>query len=170
MAVRRLARDRNGNGSGDTPKSGHASGHRHGKRAAFAGALVCAAAMTVSPASQATASAQATAAACQTRADARHTDWTGMHFLGDVVCSHNTGSVRVQSTTDSMVNGQIDFSPSWFVCWKRGSPYQGGDIWYYTQGDTVSGSRTAKGWGYLPAAELSAATHPVPGLKQCTWS
>lgn len=186
MAVSKLARDRNGHGHGHRYGHGHAGrpgggeadavGRRAGSRgwrAAFAGALVCAAAMTVSPASQAslaTASTQTTAAACQSRADARHTDWTGMHFLGDVVCSHTTGSVRVQSTTDSMVNGRIDFSPSWFVCWKRGSPYQGGDIWYYTQGDTVSGSRTAKGWGYLPAAELSSATHPVPGLKQCTWS
>ncbi|WP_030776712.1 hypothetical protein [Streptomyces sp. NRRL S-920] len=166
MAVAHHAPDRNGN----TPGACRRRGGR-GLRAALAGAVACAAALAVPPASQATAATRsATTAGCQARADARHTDWTGMHFLGDVVCPHNTGSVRVQSTTESSVNGQIAFSPSWFVCWKRGSPYQGGDIWYYTQGDTVSGARTAKGWGYLPAAELASATHPVPGLKQCTWS
>ncbi|MBW5422797.1 hypothetical protein GKQ77_14705 [Streptomyces sp. BG9H] len=160
MPVGPRARARNRNTPGRGPTWGGP-----GLRTLLAGAVACAAALAVSPASQATASA-----GCQTRADARHTDWTGMHFLGDVVCPHNTGSIRVQSTTDSSVNGQIAFSPSWFVCWKRGSPYQGGDIWYYTQGDTVSGGRTAKGWGYLPAAELASATHPVPGLDQCTWS
>ncbi|MGW0532294.1 hypothetical protein [Streptomyces sp. NPDC003032] len=175
MAVRQRARDRNGttpSGEGDRPGSpaSRTWQGRRGWRTALAGVVACAAALAVSPASQATAAAEGAAADCQTRADARHTDWTGMHFLGDVVCSHNTGSIRVQSTTDSTVNGQIAFSPSWFVCWKRGSPYQGGDIWYYTQGDTVSGARTTKGWGYLPAAEMASSTHPVPGLKQCTWS
>ncbi|CAM5488764.1 hypothetical protein SALBM135S_05277 [Streptomyces alboniger] len=172
MAVRQLAPQREGN-EPDAGRRGtaRAGSRRRTWRAALACAAVSAAVLTVTPASQSTAAASAGAAdACQPRADAKHTDWTGMHFLGDVVCAHTTGSIRVQSTTDSTVNGQIAFSPSWFVCWKRGSPYQGGDIWYYTQGDTVSGARTAKGWGYLPAAELSSPTHPVPGLKQCTWS
>ncbi|MGV2921410.1 hypothetical protein [Streptomyces alfalfae] len=171
MAVRQLAPQPEGNEpDAGRPRPGRGGSGRRGWRTALAFAAVSAAVLAVSPTSQSTASASAGAAACQTRADAKHTDWTGMHFLGDVVCGHNTGSVRVQSTTDSLVNGQIAFSPSWFVCWKRGSDYQGQDIWYYTQGDTVSGARTAKGWGYLPAAELSSATHPVPGLKQCTWS
>ncbi|MEU1018393.1 hypothetical protein [Streptomyces sp. NPDC005898] len=175
MSRRRRADGRAGDTPHGTTGSRPASrGRRVGGRdrwTVLAGALACAAALTASPASQVTASASMeVAASCQARPDARHTDWTGMHFLGDAVCSHTTGSIRVQSTTDSSVNGQIAFSPSWFVCWKRGSPYQGADIWYYTQGDTVSGSRTTKGWGYLPAAELASATHPVPGLKQCTWS
>lgn len=171
MAVRQLAPQREGNEpDAGRARLGRGGSRGNGWRAAVAFAAVSAAVLTVSPASQSTASASAGAADCQTRDEARHTDWTGMHFLGDVVCAHNTGSIRVQSTTDSTVNGQIAFSPSWFVCWKRGSVYQGGDIWYYTQGDTVSGARTAKGWGYLPAAELSSSTHPVAGLKQCTWS
>ncbi|MEV0262369.1 hypothetical protein AB0I49_13615 [Streptomyces sp. NPDC050617] len=110
------------------------------------------------------------AAGCQVRADARHTDWTGMNFLGDVVCPHNLGSIRVQSTSQSTVNGQIAFAPSWFVCWKKGGSYQGQDIWYYTQADSVSGSKGSKGWGYLPAAETQVSGHPVAGLKKCTWS
>ncbi|WP_221351197.1 hypothetical protein [Streptomyces beigongshangae] len=109
-------------------------------------------------------------ASCETRPTVQHVDWTPMTFVGDVVCPHHLGSVRLQSTTQSSVNGQIRFSPSWFVCWKRGGQYQGSDIWYYTQGDTVSASRMSKGWGYLPAAELRVSTHPVPGLSQCTWS
>ncbi|MGW1955831.1 hypothetical protein ACWCPI_24295 [Streptomyces sp. NPDC001920] len=107
---------------------------------------------------------------CVSRPTAEHVDWTPMNFVGDVVCPHTLGNVRLQSTTQSSVNGQIRFSPSWFVCWKRGGEYQGSTIWYYTQGDTVSASRISKGWGYLPAAELRVPIHPVPGLRQCTWS
>lgn len=133
-----------------------------------AGLAVLTAMLTLPAASQA--ASPGTAATCQSRPNTPHTDWTGMNFLGDVMCAHNLGSIRVQSTTQSSVNGSIAFSPSWFVCWKKGGAYQGSDIWYYTQGDTVSGSRTAKGWGYLPAAEFGPTQHPVPGLKKCTWA
>ncbi|OKI02377.1 hypothetical protein A6A06_15145 [Streptomyces sp. CB02923] len=142
--------------------------------------VLLAAALIAPPAPQATAGGSrggadggfrtGVAAGCQTRADARHTDWTGMNFLGDVVCPHNLGAIRVQSTPQSTVNGQIAFAPSWFVCWKKGGSYQGKDIWYYTQADTVSGSKGAKGWGYLPAAEMQVSGHPVAGLKKCTWA
>lgn len=138
------------------------------RRSALVAALVCTGSLTLSPASHA--APPPAAAECQVRADARHTDWTGMNFLGDVVCPHNLANIRVQSTTQSTVNGALVFSPSWFVCWKKGGFYQGTDIWYYTQADTVTASKASKGYGYLSAAETRATTHPIPGLKKCDWA
>ncbi|UQI46422.1 hypothetical protein M1P56_19755 [Streptomyces sp. HU2014] len=146
---------------------------RRVRRAAVVAAVAGGAVLpVVPPASTASGAAAGPVAAdtCQVRPDARHTDWTPMNFLGDVVCPHNLVNTRVQSTTQSPVNGRMAFSPSWFVCWKPGTPQQGSDIWYYTQADSVSGNKRTKGWGYLPAAELQVTKHPVPGLARCSWS
>lgn len=140
------------------------------RRAAVVAAVAGGAVLPVTPPSSLASGAPAPAAECQVRSDTRHTDWTPMNFLGDVVCPHNLVNTRVQSTTQSPVNGRMAFSPSWFVCWKPGTPQQGSDIWYYTQADSVSGNKRTKGWGYLPAAELQVTRHPVPGLARCSWS
>ncbi|GHG54617.1 hypothetical protein [Streptomyces griseocarneus] len=122
------------------------------------------------PASAATATApDAGAGECLARPAQKHKDWTSMLYTGDMVCSHDLDNTRVQSTTQSPVNGQMLFSPSWFVCWKPGTPLKGSDIWYYTQADTVTGNKQTKGWGYLHSSALKVTQHPVPGLPRCRW-
>lgn len=125
---------------------------------------------------------------CTVRPNEPHTDWTNMHFTGDMWCSLTPGSIRLQSRSTSGVNGRALYTPRWFVCWKRGSMYgdTGSDIWYYTQGDQVVSSATAKAWGYMPAAlvntglpltKLDASGKQIPGdgptaaqLKVCPWT
>lgn len=63
----------------------------------------------------------------------------------------------------------LETDPSWFICWTRGEPHSGGnDVWYYTQGDRVTGMPGLYGWGYVPASVLRVDRAPDPAItRQC---
>lgn len=107
---------------------------------------------------------------CRLRPTEQHHDWTGMDFTGDLWCELQPGLVRLQSRSTSPVVGRMLYSPSWFVCWKRGSDYLGNDVWYYTQGDQVLTRPTTKAWGYMPAVAVRAPAPETTGLAKCPWS
>lgn len=129
-----------------------------------ASALACGAA-AVAPAASAAETAE-----CQVRPAEQHRDWTGMDFTGDLWCELQPGFVRIQSRSTSPVVGRMLYSPSWFVCWKRGSDYLGSDVWYYTQGDQVLTRPVTKAWGYMPAVAVKAPAPEATGLAKCPWS
>lgn len=111
---------------------------------------------------------------CTEREGVRHVDRRrgGHVWTTDFVCPNRTPAPLYLDDMSSIKVSTMDTPHSWFVCWTRGREHKdGGDVWYYTQGDrNERGAERVAGWGFMAARDVSLPRHPAPGMPQCTFA
>jgi hypothetical protein len=95
---------------------------------------------------------------------------TGLTWTPVWYCGNRGGATLFETASHATPIGRMNTPTSWFVCYRRGEPHQGGnDVWYYTQGDeSLPGWESRKAWGYMPAADVYTSVDPFAGIVECT--
>ncbi|MBI3899975.1 MAG: hypothetical protein HY308_17025 [Gammaproteobacteria bacterium] len=99
----------------------------------------------------------------------RHDPNTGWSWTTLWWCSNHANAPLYMDADYRIKTATMDTTRSWFVCYRRGAKHKGGnDVWYYSLGDRSEPPyERREAWGFMAAADVSAKTHPWPGVPEC---